>query len=290
VKKTSKTQAVDVNVLGADTVYAAVLSNGKNTPGWLSKSPISRELSQHHIAHAGVMKARAPYEIVRYDQSGTFLMACLDGEGEVLRDGDWLTITAGQACLLPPFVKNAFRCKPGKKWVFAWVRYLESREISPVVSVHSPVFGMYKGEPLLRAIEGLRAEALAEAMPASMGLWADLIHGYVMRFAQPHKRDSRLWKLWKAVEKDPAHDWSLTELAEAACVSREHLRRICLKELGRSAIQQVTFIRMQIAARMLATGDEKIETVCRAVGFKSPQSFSNTFLKWIGRRPSEHRA
>ena len=279
----------DVHFLGASTRWKAVLGAEKRIPDWLCSSPLSRELARHQIAHTGIMNARAPFRIVRHDQSGTFLMACLDGEGEVLSDGCWRMIRAGQACLMPPWVMNAFHCKPGGTWEFAWVRYIESRQTSPVASAHSPVFGIYDGEPLRHSIAGLHAESITVAAPAAMGLWSDLIHGYVMRFAQPHRRDSRLWKVWKAVDDEPARPWSLQELAVEAFVSREHLRRICAKELGRSPMQQVTFIRMQKAARMLATSEEKIETVCRTVGYSSVQTFSNTFLKWMGRRPSGHR-
>jgi AraC-like DNA-binding protein len=282
-------QSEDVHVLGASTTWEAVLGAEKTAPDWLGGSPVSRELARHSIAHAGIMKARAPFRIVRHDQSGTFLMACLRGEGEVLSDGGWRVIRAGQACLMPPWVMNSFHCKPGGTWEFAWVRYLESRETNPVVSAHSPVFGKYDGEPLRHGISGLRAEALDTAAPAAMGLWSELINGYVTRFAQPHRRDSRLWKLWKAVDDAPARSWSLNELAEVVAMSSEHLRRICAKELGRSPMQQVTFIRMQKASHLLATSEEKIETVCRAVGYSSVQTFSTTFLKWMGRRPSEHR-
>lgn len=279
----------DVHILGSSTTWEAILGADKKVPEWLEGSPVSRELARHQIAHVGIMKARAPFRIVRHDQSGTFLMACLSGEGEVLSDGEWRTIRAGHACLMPPWVMNALQCKPGGSWEFAWIRYLESRETNPVVSAHSPVFGKYDGEPLRHGIAGLRAEALADTAPATMGLWSELIHSYVMRFAQPHRRDSRLWKLWKAVDEAPARGWSLQELADEVSVSREHLRRISAKELGRSPMQQVTFIRMQKAARMLATSEEKIETVCRAVGYSSVQTFSSTFLKWMGRRPSAHR-
>ena len=289
VEKRKARQTEDVHVLGADTIWEAVLGAERVAPAWLGGSPLSRELARHQIAHAGIMKAREPFRIVRHDQSGTFLMVCLSGEGDVLSDGGWRTIRAGYACLMPPWVMNAFHCKPGGTWEFVWVRYLESRETNPVVSAHSPVFGIYDGEPLRHSIGGLRAEAIAGAAPASMSLWSDLIHGYVMRFAQPHRHDSRLWKLWKAVDEAPARDWSLQELASEVSVCREHLRRICAKELGRSPMQQVTFIRMNKAAHMLATSDEKIETVCRAVGYSSVQTFSNTFLKWMGRRPSGYR-
>lgn len=279
----------DIHILGKETTYRVVLGAERNPPSWLKNSPRSEELSRHRIAHAGVMHAHEPFRIVRQDQSGTFLMACLEGEGTVLSDGGWRTITAGHACLMPPFVMNAFHCKPGLPWKFAWVRYHESKDRSPVVSANSPVFGSYQGEPLKNAIEGLHAEASSEALPATMSLWAELIQAYVIRFAQPHRQDKRLWKLWKTVESDPGKKWSLTELADALSVSREHLRRICTKELGRSPMQQVTFIRMQHAAHLLATTDEKLETICRAVGYGNPHTFSNTFLKWIGRRPSDHR-
>jgi transcriptional regulator GlxA family with amidase domain len=169
------------------------------------------------------------------------------------------------------------------------VRYAESKERNPVVSANSPVFGKYGGEALQHAIGGLHAEASSEASPAAMNLWTELIQGCVTRFSQPHRQDRRLWKLWKTVEGAPGRNWSLAELAHAVSVSKEHLRRICTRELGRSPMQQVTFIRMQHAARMLATTDEKIETVCRAVGYSNPHTFSNTFLKWMGRRPSQHR-
>ncbi len=288
-RKAKDQQAKDVHILGSGTTHSAVLGAEMPPPSWLHASPLCEELSHHQIAHVGIMKAEEPFRIVRHNQSGTFLIACLRGEGRVLSDGGWRTITAGHACLMPPFVMNAFHCEPGKPWEFAWVRYLESRETNPVVSAHSPVFGAYAGEPLRNCIEGLRAEAQSESAPATMGLWAEMIHGYVMRFAQPHRRDPRLWKLWKAVDGDPARKWSLYELADAASVSREHLRRICAKELGRSPMQQVTFIRMQKAAHLLATTDEKIDTICRAVGYGNPYTFSNTFLKWIGRRPSKHR-
>lgn len=288
-RKAKVAESGDVHILGPGTSFRAVLGALEDVPTWFGDSPRSQELARHNIAHVGVMDARSPFNIVRHDQSGTFLIACVEGAGKVLSDGDWRTITVGHACLLPPFVMNSFHCEPGKPWKFAWVRYTESRERNPIVAANSPVFGKYAGEPLRHAIEGLHSEADSEAIPATMNLWSELIQGYVMRFAQPHRQDRRLWKLWKTVGTAPGRKWSLIELADAVSVSPEHLRRICAKEIGRSPMQQVTFIRMQHAARLLATTDEKIETVCRAVGYSNPHTFSNTFLKWMGRRPSEHR-
>jgi AraC-like DNA-binding protein len=256
---------------------------------WLQDAPVCPLLAQHQIIHVGVMEARSPFEIVRTNQSGTFMMACLSGEGSILVDGSWKSVKAGEACLLPPFVANALKCVGNKAWTFCWVRYLESKETAPIVSSISPVRGEYNSSPLNFAIEGLFAECGVKGSIALEHQWVELIHQYVIRFAQPHQADDRLWKLWQRVEAQLSYPWSLAEMAELACVSGEHLRRLCKKALGRSPMQQLTFLRMQRASQLLSETDEKIETVARMTGYKNAFHFSNVFVDWVGVRPSEFR-
>jgi AraC-like DNA-binding protein len=78
-------------------------------------------------------------------------------------------------------------------------------------------------------------------------------------------------------------------MAELAHVSHEHLRRLCRKHLGRSPLQQLTFLRMQQAQKMLASTTETIETIAHAVGYENSFTFSNSFKTWVGWRPSAHR-
>ena len=260
-----------------------------NRAGWLMAGPVCPLLGQHQISHVGVMKAAPPFEVVRSDQSGAFMLACFAGEGVVLADGQWKRIQAGQACLQPAFVTNSLKCVPGKPWEFAWVRYQESRERPPIVSSLSPLTGVFDALPLKSAIEGLHAEACGAGNASALHHWAELIHLYVLRFAQPRTPDPRLWKLWQTVEPKLEQAWTLGGLAAIACVSEEHLRRLCRKELGRSPMQHLTHLRLRRAAHLLSTTDEKVESVARAVGFESAFTFSNTFKKWIGWRPSDHR-
>jgi AraC-like DNA-binding protein len=84
--------------------------------------------------------------------------------------------------------------------------------------------------------------------------------------------------------------WSLDRLAQKCHLSTEHLRRLCRRELGRSPMHHVIFLRMQLAAKLLATTDDKVETIARTVGYENPFVFSTTFKKWVGWRPSEYRA
>jgi YesN/AraC family two-component response regulator len=55
-------------------------------------------------------------------------------------------------------------------------------------------------------------------------------------------------------------------------------------------MHHVTWLRMRKACELLATTNLKVETVANTVGYQNPFVFSNTFKKWIGWRPSEHRS
>lgn len=279
----------DIHVLGPASRYLAVRADSDDIPPWLAGEPDCPLLAQHHISHIGIMRAEPPFEVLRTDQSGTFMMACFGGEGVVLADGGWKKIRAGQACLTPPFVRNSIKCLPGKRWEYAWVRYEEARERAPILSAVSPVAGLYDAAPLKAAIEGLHAEASGACGASALHHWTELVHHYVLRFAQPHQPDERLWRLWQRVEADLGRPWTLAEFGGIACVSEEHLRRICLKQLGRSPMRHLTFLRLQRARHLLAITDDKVEVIARAVGFESAFAFSNTFKKWIGWRPSEYR-
>lgn len=277
-------------MLGGRTRQLVVRVDAQDPRAWLGKAPVCAALAQHRIAHVGVCLARTPYRIVRVKQSGAYFMACFAGEGRILVDGRWQVCREGMACLLPPGMLNAFYAAPKGAWSFAWVRYQPEPETRPIVTVSSPVLAKFPGEPLRFAVQGLHKECGLGAQPSAVHHWVELIQGYVRTFANPWTMDERLSRLWEKVAENLEHEWTLPELAQVAHVSGEHLRRLCTQQLGRTPMRQVTFLRMRRAAELLSTTDEKIESITRAVGYQNPFVFSNTFKKWIGWRPSAHRA
>jgi len=263
---------------------------GGRTHEWIVRASECQALVPHHIAHVGVADAAVPYTMVRRDLPGSYFLASCSGLGSILIDGKWKPCGEGVACLAPAHVLHAFHCVPRNRWIFAWVRYDSGAGSGPLGAAGAPVLSRFQAEPLRHAILGLYEEQRGEAKPAALHHWVELIQLYVLRFAQPWHVDDRLPKIWDAVAAEPGRNWSLAELGRLAHCSGEHLRRLCRSELGRSPMEQVTYLRMRHASNLLSTTDLKLEHIADAVGYANPFVFSNTFKKWTGWRPSEYRA
>jgi len=281
--------SADVSVHGPKTRLRGVKAAKVDYRPWIASFPVCRILNQYQIAHVGLMEAVAPYEIVRSKQTSTYFLACYGGRGRVLIDGRWRDCRAGMACLLPAHILNALRVVPKVKWEFCWVCYVQPPDQRAISDSASPVLARYDHVPLQSAILGLMHECQSRAAPVTLQRWVELIQEYVLRFAKPATQDRRLLTLWERVTAQLDGDWTLAGLAREAGYSREHLRRLCHLEIGRSPMHQVIYLRMRRAAELLATTKEKVETVAQAVGYGNPFVFSKAFHKWVGWRPSEYR-
>lgn len=246
-------------------------------------------LSAVHIAHVGIGDGAVPLHIVRTHLSGAYLHGTLGGEGRMLLDGRWRSHRPGNTSLAPAHVLHAFRAIPSSRWQYCWVRYSPQASLSRQNTV-APVLADFDARPLAHAIMGLFLEMQQGRDVGSCQLWVDAVQRYVDRFVEPWREEERLVRVWSAVQGDLARPWSLNDLAGIATTSTEHLRRLCRKSLGRSPMQQLTTMRVQRAAHLLATTDRKIEDIARKVGYLNPFAFSNTFKKMTGFRPSSYRA
>lgn len=242
-------------------------------------------LAHRLLSHVGVGDAAPPYQVVRTNLSGAYLHACLGGEGRMLLDGRWRPHRAGMVTLAPAHVLHAFHAVQGKRWQYCWVRYMPQSPRSAIEGM-TPLVTKVDPKPLSDAIRGLYHEVNSGGDIAATALWIDLIEHYVKRYTEPLRNEERLSKLWAEVTADLGHPWTLDQLAGIAGISGEHLRRLCQTRLGRSPMQQLTYLRVQQAAQVLATTDKRVEDVAFEVGYQNAFAFSNTFKRMTGFRPS----
>jgi AraC-like DNA-binding protein len=263
--------------------------DGPRTRRWLLECKECGEFDAHRIARLGVEQAAAPYRRVRLQPAGSFFLATLDGEGRMYLDGKWQRVTAGALFMAPPRVLNAFYAVPGKTWHFVWLRYTEPNYVRPLVGADAPVRAESGGLELARCIGGLQAEWDGLRDPKILHHWVSLVHAIARRVAHPLNVDDRLASLWAKVAGSIGHPWTLEALGEQVHGSVEYLRRRCQKELGRSPMQHLTYMRMQRAKTLLETTQETVDSIAREVGFSDGLVFSRAFKRWIGSTPSDYR-
>ena len=252
-------------------------------------APVCASLAQHHIVHVGVARQQGSWEVVRTKLGGTYFQATLAGEGQVVVDGRWQPCRSGEAFLLPPGTRHRFRALPRRRWDHCWVAAMRSpQDRDP--SRRRPRRLSRASIPgrCVTRFSGFMVSAPRRRAPETADGWAELIHRYVTRFAEPAAMDARLWRLWETVAADLGHRWTTSAMARVANVSEKHLERLAKRELGRTPRQQLIWLRMRRAAELLADERLTIENVAAQVGYENPFVFSTTFKRIIGWPPSKY--
>lgn len=93
----------------------------------------------------------------------------------------------------------------------------------------------------------------------------------------------------KLLHNNPAHPWTVAELAVRAGVSRAALARRFAELVGEPPMTYLTGWRLALAADLLREPDATVGAVARRVGYGSPFALSAAFKRVHGVSPQEHR-
>lgn len=102
-------------------------------------------------------------------------------------------------------------------------------------------------------------------------------------------QNQQIKKSIELIHEHYAHEWTLDELARQVGLSRSGFAQKFKQEMGKSALQYLTTVRIQNAMSLLTETPHKLESVCIAVGYKDAFSFSKVFKKVTGMSPKEFR-
>ena len=92
-----------------------------------------------------------------------------------------------------------------------------------------------------------------------------------------------------ALFNEPAHPWTLPELARRCNISRATFIRYFQERLGRSASDLLTDIRMTIAATALKTSDVSTGAAAKLASYQSEAAFQRAFKHQMGITPAHWR-
>jgi AraC-like DNA-binding protein len=94
----------------------------------------------------------------------------------------------------------------------------------------------------------------------------------------------------RLLHDDPAHRWTVAELATATNVSRAALAHRFTDLVGEPPMTYLTGWRLALAADLLREPDATVGSVARQVGYSSSFALSTAFKRVRGLSPREHRA
>ncbi|MBO9196912.1 AraC family transcriptional regulator [Rhizobium sp. 16-449-1b] len=101
-------------------------------------------------------------------------------------------------------------------------------------------------------------------------------------------RNPEVGRVLAAIHLDPAHDWSVNELARHMGASRSGFAQRFVSVVGETPARYVARMRMHQAHEWLREG-QRVATVAERLGYDSEASFSRAFKRVIGASPSHFR-
>jgi AraC-like DNA-binding protein len=104
----------------------------------------------------------------------------------------------------------------------------------------------------------------------------------------PSPKDIRLHKIISYLDENLGETILFSDLAHRFGFSERSLYRLFQRDLGMSFIQYFTIRRILKAIELLLEKKMTVNEVALAVGYNSVPTFSNTFFKVLGQRPSDY--
>jgi AraC-like DNA-binding protein len=93
----------------------------------------------------------------------------------------------------------------------------------------------------------------------------------------------------RMLHEDPAHPWSVVELADRTGVSRASLARRFTALVGEAPMAYLTGWRITLAADLLRETNQTVESIARRVGYANAFALSVAFKRLRGTNPTAHR-
>ena len=135
--------------------------------------------------------------------------------------------------------------------------------------------------------------ALLRDHPNTSSATPHLVEAFILRACEvcdaSQCTDSAVTRAIDIVERDLGRRWSTSELARAVGLSRAAFARRFAAAMGAPPDRHFTVLKLQHAARRLATSDDGIAKIAADVGYRSEFAFSRAFKRFQGIAPAHYR-
>jgi AraC-like DNA-binding protein len=147
----------------------------------------------------------------------------------------------------------------------------------------------------LDAAEGRQPSTSVTAIRLPELLFSEVLRLHIQNSAPRHTgwlaalRDPVVGPALLQLHAEPAHRWTVEELARRTAYSRSSLTERFSRLLGRAPMKYLSEWRLQVAAGLLRDTRLGVAGVAYRVGYESEEAFSRAFKRAMGRSPAQWR-
>jgi AraC-like DNA-binding protein len=95
--------------------------------------------------------------------------------------------------------------------------------------------------------------------------------------------------LVKEIWDNPSFDWTIPKMAAKAHLSSSRFNAVYTNQIGNSPLKTVINARLEMAKSLLCHSEYTLNDIVEKVGYKSVNSFTKLFKKFIGTSPIKYR-
>lgn len=227
------------------------------------------------------------------------LIFCIEGRGEVIIDGQSITVSANEFCLIKKGTPHSYQADPKHPWSIYWIHFDGSKaeEICQHTPLHHTIYLRSSEEQgriamfndFFQVLEsGITTERV---LYISMQLWG-LMSSFVFSslYTKNLPEQNRIEKAIRFM-KDKLHKTlSLEDIASETQCSVSHFSATFKEQTGYAPLNYFILLKMQEACRLLSLSELNIKEIAFHLGYSDPYYFSRLFKKTIGTSPKSYRA
>lgn len=242
---------------------------------------------------AGSITASAPAIRNHY-----LLHFVIEGRGTLEKDTGTYHIGTGHGFFIAPAEVTTYYADHETPWTYYWAGFsgTESEYLLNAAGItrENPVF-QYDLASVLPHLERLAFPASQSTGERALALIGDLYHIFSLLAAQNEKKQSQkasntyIYTALSYIEQNYSYPITVQSISDVTGISRSHLYRLFLSELGISVQQYLLQYRLQMACSMLVSSKATTEQICFSCGFTDVSHFAKIFKSKMGLTPGQYR-
>lgn len=241
-------------------------------------------------AAVGITYPSADYQVYRPPCGITLFEYVLSGEGEVLINGEWHRVSAGDFYILRSGEEHTYRSVPKNPFHKLWVNYVADY-ISSFLASYGIESGVYHSDTVKRYFEELIELSQESSLHSDAAFMiAERIHKIVYTAAKEKQNalDDELG-MRRLLTSYTYKRLNLDEASAALHMSKSNLIRSFKRIYGVTPYEYLLSLKIESAKVLLRETRLSVREIADKLCIVDEHYFSTVFYKRVGTRPREYR-